>query len=362
MIFDVARPDDDAGIRSLLRATPMEGEVRLSLEREPDFFAGSGADGERVVTLVAREEPGAPIVGIASRALLPAFVNGERAEVGYLGHLRLDPSHRGRGMLLTRGFAELSALRKRVADEAAIDFTTIVEDNLPARRLLESGRRGLPRYEPLETLVTLTLRTRRSGPGPARARPSGPEELSSIAECLARNGRRFQLAPCWGVGDLASGRRCPGLSPSDFLVAGDRGGPISGCVALWDQRRFKQVVVRGYSRRLSLLRLLLPGISGRSLPKPGDPLLLAFGSHLAIDGDDPATALSLVEALLAEAGGRGLELVSIGLASGHPLLPPLRRRFRGRELRTVLYRVHWDEAAALPPFDGRPFAPEIAIL
>jgi hypothetical protein len=34
--LDFARPEDDAGVRVLLREQPMGGIVRVSLEREPD--------------------------------------------------------------------------------------------------------------------------------------------------------------------------------------------------------------------------------------------------------------------------------------------------------------------------------------
>ena len=43
--FAPARPEDDAILRQLLRDNPMDGWVRLGLEREPGYQAGAPAEG-----------------------------------------------------------------------------------------------------------------------------------------------------------------------------------------------------------------------------------------------------------------------------------------------------------------------------
>ena len=79
-----------------------------------------------------------------------------------------------------------------------------------------------------------------------------------------------------------------------------RAGRVVGCVARWDQRRFKQVVVRGYSRRIARWRPFV-NAAGRwlgvpPLPAVGDRLELAYLSHLAVDGDNADVAVALVAA------------------------------------------------------------------
>ena len=65
----------------------------------------------------------------------------------------------------------------------------------------------------------------------------------------------------------------------DFFVA-LRGDKVAGCVALWDQRAYKQVVVRGYSRLLASSRWVL-NILGAGLPACESTLPMAWLSHLA---------------------------------------------------------------------------------
>ena len=97
--------------------------------------------------------------------------------------------------------------------------------------------------------------------------------------------------------------------------------------------------------------------------RPGSALALAFLSHLAVDADRPETAVALIAAARARAAARGVELLSLGLARGNPMLPAVRRAFPARELVSVLYLVHRPEAApAIGALGGRCPHLEVAVL
>src|SRR5436190_23893400 len=81
--FEIAAPEHDEAIRRLLRESVMDGDVALTFEREPDYFAGThvaGAEDETVVAL----QSGA-VVALASCSIRRRFVNGVPRRVGYLG-------------------------------------------------------------------------------------------------------------------------------------------------------------------------------------------------------------------------------------------------------------------------------------
>ena len=111
-------------------------------------------------------------------------------------------------------------------------------------------------------------------------------------------------------------------------------GDARGCLALWDQSGFKQMVVRGYAPRLARWRRwinrLSPLLGTPRLPDPGSLLPHAWISHVAVDGDDPGVFQALIEAAYAEARSRGYVYLVTGFATRHPWLPWLRRRFRER--------------------------------
>jgi len=370
VVMAPARPEDEPGIRRLLRESPFAGAVSLSLEREPDFHAAAAVEGDRHDVVVGRAPDGA-VVGLATRSVRTAFVNGTPARLGYLGQLRAAGAGRGNVRAIRDGFALLRAARR--PGETPFDLTSIVSDNLPARRLLEAGLPGYPTYRPLGGMVTLALparssRRRRSAAGLAVAEAS---RLAEVAALLQAGAPRRQFAPCLTEADLAGSEALRGLGPGDWLVVA-RGGRPAACGALWDQRAFKQAVVRGYAPALSALRPVISilGPLGAALglprlPPVGAPLDVAFLAFTSIDPSepDPAAALdALLDAALARAAARGLGTLLLGLAEDHPLLATARRRPH-RPYRSTLYAVHFEDgAAAAEALDGRTLGPEVATL
>ncbi|MFL6258063.1 MAG: hypothetical protein ACJ76Y_00005, partial [Thermoanaerobaculia bacterium] len=204
-----------------------------------------------------------------------------------------------------------------------------------------------------------------TGP-PLQIETGRADRMAEVADCLARNRRRYQAAPFFSAAELLSPERSRGLTPEDFRLA-VRDGHVVGCLALWDQSGFKQVVVRGYAPRLARWRpwinRLSPVLGTPRLPDPGEQLPHAYISHIAIDNDDPEIFKALVEAAYAEARVRGYAYVVIGLAAGHPWLPWLERRFRPRRYESVLYTVDWGEGAeAIEALDGQLPHVEAALL
>jgi len=366
--LEVASPADDPGLRRLLRENPLGGEIRLTFEREPDFFRAAAMQGSPRQTVIARDVRDGRIVGMGSRAVLDVFVNGEPARVGYLSQLRLAGPYRGRVRLLAGGYDLLRASRE--AGEAPFDLTTIVADNAAARRVLGAGLRSLPAYRELEPFVTLVLPVGRAlefeAPAGVRIERGRRDRSGDIAACLERCRRRYQFAPRWTASDLLSSVRCPGLRPEDFFLAVE-GHEVVGCLALWDQSGFKQTVVRGYGPRLGRWRpwvnRLARLVRTPTLPDPGAPLHYPFLSHVAVSPDRPEVLLALAAAAHDEAGCRGVPAIVAGFAARDPMLGRFARRFGARRFVSLLYAVHWEDGRrSVDALDGRIPHLEVALL
>jgi hypothetical protein len=361
---------DEPGIRALLRV-PMDGAIRVALEREPDSCLAAAIEGDRHHTMVVRAG-GGRVVAMGSRAVRTVWLDGAPARLGYLSQLRRDAALEGIPTRVLRlGYATLAGTRQ--PDELPYDLTSIVADNRPARRLLERGLPGIPPYRPLGELVTCMVPTGGvMALRPWRLPPVSPGggRLLEVGACLARNLSRHQLAPVWAAHDLAGGARCRGLAAGDVLVVHDPvygpGGDVRGCAAIWDQRAFKQTRVRGYSPGLGRVRPVLNPLfrlAGRPpLPPAGATVAMAYLSHVAVDGDDPETFLALVARARRIARGRGVDWLVTGFMAGHPLLGPLLRAARPRTYRAILYAVGWTPDSPPPALDGRRLHVEVATL
>lgn len=354
--FHVAEEADDPEIRRLLRDNPMNGAISLSLEREPHYFAESSYAQLDHHTIVARESN--RVVCVGSCSFRDRFVNGRARRVGYLGGLRLDHAARGNFHVLRRGYAFFRELQR----DGEIYFTAIASDNDRATRFLERAAPGMPGYDYLGDFVTSVLPVRSLS---RLQNKCGVEPATSIDELVAflhEHNRHFQFAPCWTADDLLRLRKLGLAVESFWQIRG--GGRLAACGALWDQRSFKQTVVRGYAPPLSWVRPWINPIlhlAGHPrLPAVGTSVAHAFISHLAVPPDRADWLLDLLAAFGREAVARRLDYIMLGLPEDDPRLATLRSRFKSREYRSRLYTVHWSDAT-LALHAGQ-FNPELALL
>jgi hypothetical protein len=356
--FAVATPADDVALRRLLRENPMPGAISLSFEREPDYFRGAAIADAADATLVAYDGDALACMGRVTTR--PCWINGECRRVSYLGELRLDAAAQGRVDVLRGGYRYFHDLHRR--DRADLTFTSIAADNVRARRLFERGVAGLPRYEFLTEFVTLLI------PVPPRGGRAGLTLAScpagELVEFLNSAGRAHHLATAWTLPSLLALAQ-HGLPVERFRVL-RRDGRIVACAALWDQRAFRQTVIRGYTPALSRLRPVINFASRLfgmpRLPKPGAVLTHAFLSPLVVLPEAESLLPDLVAAHFPEAAQRGLDFLTVGFAADDSRLTTLRRRFRGRTYRSRLYRVGWPDDPVAPALDNRLILPEVALL
>lgn len=374
--FAVANRQDDRAIRQLLRENPMNGGIALTFEREPDYFRSLHAADIADQTIVAFE--GERLICMGRCSVRRGYVNGEPYRLGYLADLRLAASARSRFDILRRGYRFFH--EQQQPDPADFYFTSIAVDNDRSIRFLERGLPGMPRYEVASDFVTVLIpvphgeRAIRQIASQAKERAkshglksicASKEHIGELVSCLNFHAARYQFASHWQEDELHSLEDL-GLIAANFqlVLSGDK---VIACAALWDQRQFKQTVIRGYSAKVSLARPWI-NLAGRlfgmpRLPPVNSPLAFAFISPFAVQSDDTQALLVIVESSLAVAAKCSLEYIVIGFASDDPRLAVVRDHFRCREFRTRLYCVHWPDApAGIRAFDGRLFLPDIALL
>jgi hypothetical protein len=360
--FAVASEADDVAIRRLLRDNPMRGAVDLTFEREPNYFRGVDLAGGDDQTIVAFKGPRLVCMGRCSQR--DCWVNGEIRRAGYLAELRLDQSARGKFAVLRDGYQFFHALRSD--NPADLFFTSIAADNERARKFLEAGVRGLPTYEFLEELDTLLIAVpRRPKAAKLRLRTATAADIPDLVRILNDYGRQFQFATVWTPDRITSLER-HGLPIERFLVA-TAGDEIVACGALWDQRKFRQTVIRGYAPLVSTVRPLL-NMASRILGKPGLPppssvLSHAFLSPLSFASSSDRMLPDFVESCFSAAAETGIEFLTLALPTMDGRLPELRRRFTTRTWRSRLYRVDWPDRGSMKMQAQRVrFLPDIAFL
>ena len=132
----------------------MRGQISISLEREPSYFAADAIAGSRPSNHCGDRSGPSGLDGERFRVPL-SYINGEPIRVGYLGGLRLDHTRRGRFDIVRRGFEFLRELH--ADDPLPLYLTSIIADNDGAVRLLERGLPRMPTYRRLGEWITLIM-------------------------------------------------------------------------------------------------------------------------------------------------------------------------------------------------------------
>jgi hypothetical protein len=353
--FRLATPTDDVTLRGLLRNIGMPTWVELAVSREPSFFSGSDHLGEEWA-VIAEQEPvrgaraGAEVVGMYTAAMHNVHVGGRAERVGYLGGLRVVPRHRRRIRHLREGFASIPRL---APSRGTLPwwFTVISADNVPARRLLESGVRGLPTYHPLGDYVSCALATAR-GRAHGLWRRCEVADVDRLVDFHSRNSARVDLSPVLTGADV---RR---IGLESFLIH-ESGSQIAAVAALWDQQAFKQIIAARYrppvSRLIPFYNCYARVARRIPLPAAGNALEQTFIAFFAMDSTAEGNTSALIEDLLFRCR---TPVASIGLASTSPLTAVL-NRFRPLRYPARIYALSFDSPR--PNLDF-PVQPEVALL
>ena len=323
--IELANQADDAELRGLLRRSSISGSISVTFEREPSFFDSCGVRGDFFQVGIGRDLRTGNVIGLGTRSVSTAFVNGRPMPLGYLADLRLDEQYRG-GTLIARGYRFLRQLHE---DHGARLYTTMIfSGNHAALTTIASGRAGLPQYHDMGLVHSPGLNIRRARP-PIHAGceilRGSQELLPEIVECLNRNNSRRQFAPVHTVAMFETQWR--DFSITDFYVA-VRGSRVIGVLGCWDQSAFKQTRLAGYGRRLRYLvplaNILRPITGAPLFPKPGQEVSYFYISFIAVDEDDVQIFRALVRRAYNDAvGSRNLYAI-LALHERDSLLPALR--------------------------------------
>jgi Acetyltransferase (GNAT) domain len=318
-----ATESDNEALVGLAGVCPMEGDIRLRMDRAPDFFALNRLEGDawRVGVAIDADDR---VVGCVAVARRRVWLNGAETTIAYVGDMKVHPRARRSGAadLLTTYAREVSGAL--CGEDAPIVATILAGNDAMERRT--RGPRGMPvlaRFATLQVAAIPLLWERRERVTGFSIWPASDRDLERMAALWDELAPARQLAPALDADSLAAWiGGAPGLAVSDYLLALDRRGRLRGFLAVWDQASFKQMRVVGYSPRLAVARqainLIAPLAGAARLPEPGAPLPALAIAHLC--AADPAVLRALIlEAYRRRRGGR-YAFLTVGLDVRDPLL------------------------------------------
>jgi len=359
IIICQANRADDFELRRVLRENPMEGRIRVAFAREPSYFDAAQVEGDVVDVIVAKTMPSEKIVGFGTRSEKHCFVNGRPGRIGYLSGLRIQAEYRN-GLVLAKGYRLLK--QAHGAGSVQLYLTTIIDDNDQAKKILTSGKAGLPTYHDLGLFYTLSIRpsAHRNGNSQkgVRIRTAAKKDIKSLVRFLNQHGSQRQFYPVYKEEHFCQTQGLlRGLKLEKVYLAKEN-DRIVGSLAIWNQKAFKQSIIAGYGRSVRILRRaynLFTAINKRpTLPNPGTYLNCQSLALVCIEKDRLEIFDTLLQNVLHNAHeSKNLHSVLIGFHERDPLLAIARQRPHVEYL-SRLYVVHWQDGdSAFHSLDGR---------
>ncbi|MDD2830363.1 MAG: hypothetical protein PHW18_12380 [Sulfuricurvum sp.] len=363
-LYRLATPKDDTTLKRLLHENPMKSWVNISTEREPSYFDGASLMGETYALIAHDAIVEENIIGMYSCSYLPVHIDGNPEMIGYFGGLRVVSEFRHKIHYIKHGF---EALKKIVPLRGSVPFyfTSIASENTIARRLLEANMSGMPCYSPVGEMTTMIFSVNQGKNGGILVQARS-EDISDIVSYYNKRASSYQLSPYLSEEWLQNTAGHLGLDISDFWLLRDKNGVLRCCFSLWDQRAFKQSVVKGYKAPLKHLRILYNWYARMTrrveLPLSGKALDHLYIAFFACDADDTDLAVNVLKEAAYIARAKRATSCVMGMSSHHVLLPILKHTLKSEIYRTQIEVVTLNGDDQYTNISERIIQPEVALL
>ncbi|MFP2906930.1 hypothetical protein ACLESD_18170 [Pyxidicoccus sp. 3LFB2] len=338
-----ATREDSAALLDLFGAVPMQGELVLSTQRAPDYFALFDMQRGDAEVWVHGEH--GLLDGMGAIHVRDGWLEGRPCRVGYLGDLRTRfAARRARG--LARYFGPvLEETAQRLGVEAFL--TAVMASNATALQALvrrRPGREAQPHYALLRRFSAVSIQSSSAGapPSPSPCAAPRPGTCPPWPRSSTRTTARA-LRYRYDTGELEHRfARWPGLRVEDTYLAHDAGGRLVGCTSAWNPEAVKRYRVHAYRGSMRWVRLgwnaLASAVRAPRLPAPGSDFRYFYLCNTSVRGEDPAIFRALLEQVYADFHGQGFHFFTLYQGEDDALAPALKGFFQ-RRLDFHLYAV-----------------------
>jgi hypothetical protein len=340
-----ATAEDNARLLELFSAVPMQGELVLTTQRSPDYFALFRM--QRGTTEVWVHEHAGALDGMGTLHVREGWLDGQPCRVGYLGDLRSRFSAR-RGQVLARSYG---TILEEAAERHGVSafLTAVMATNAAALQALvkrKASRAAQPHYAPLRRFSAASIQfvlPRRPRSRLYKVRRATPGDVPAMAALLDADHRARPFGYRYDLGELEHRfAHWPGLTVQDSYLAFDRDGRLVGCTSAWNPSAVKRYQVLEYRGGMRWMRrgfdALATVVRAPRLPAPGQDFRYFYLCNTSIPGEDPAVFRALLEQVYADFHGQGFHFFTVYLDEGDPLSPAL-KGFLLRRLDFHLYAV-----------------------
>lgn len=347
--FSLASPEDSERILELFEDRDFSGNISVLFTRRPDPYKSLMLEGDKAVIPIVRNIKNGNIYAMGCCIIRKGFINGEIKNIGYLTSLKIAKEAKSILYMIKDVYR---FLYEETKDEVDVYYTTILEDNKDAQKLLEKKRKNMPvyNYEGDYKVYCFAKRSYNLRIKNMEGYKFEVGNMKGIKEFYKNNLNKYNFSPI----DID----LPGVNDHDFLTMRDKNDNIIAACLLWDQNYHKQYIITKYSGIFKYIHKLPTNFFGYpSFPKENKAVNYASISLFLVRNMDLEIADFFLRNIAAYA--KEYDFLMMGLFEDHPL-NNIFKNIRHIKYKSRLYRVNWiDEFFEL---DDKPISIEVGLL
>ena len=332
--FSLASSEDSDKILRLFEDMDFSGDISVLFTRRPNPYNSLMAEGETVIIPIVRDMSDGTICAMGCCIIRKAFINGTVKNIGYLTGLKIKKEYKSILHMFKNVYKFLYESTRNMVD---VYYTTILEDNKGAQKLLEKRRKSMPiyNYDGDYTVYCFSksaynLKIKDRNMKKYKFEVSSKEK---VREFYKNNLNKYNFSPI----DID----LYGICNDDFFTIQNEEGDIVAACALWNQNHYKQYIVTKYSGILKYINKLPTGWLGYpSFPKKDIPINCASISLFFVKDMD----LKIAEYFLRQVAqyDEKYDLLMIGIFEIHPFNNIL-NNIKHIKYKSRFYRVNWED-------------------
>lgn len=248
--YELAKVSDGKEISDLLERTAFKGDISLIYSRRPNAVLSINKDCTASAVVVGREIETEKIKGIGVCQIYRMLVNGKYDNVAYLGGFRIDNDS---CLNIVEAYKILENFIKE--NNVKYTFTTILEDNIYAQKMLTKKRKIMPYYlKTADFTVNIFAKNLKHNSNQTceKIKENEKPQLKKFIDFYSKDKTFF-----------------PEIKHLDnFYVLKDNKNNILVCGKLWEQTDYKQLIIKKYSLKYKILKTVFnPVLKFFSYPK-----------------------------------------------------------------------------------------------
>jgi hypothetical protein len=315
----LAGREDSAAIEEILsQDRGAAGKIGVEYLRRPDPYASLCAEADKTLVALLFDNENGKACGMGCCQIRNTYLNNVPIKSGYFTLLRIVPAYRFRVPVIPKAFDFL--LEHSRAD---IYYSTILQDNVGAQRMLEKPRAHVPRFLKVSDYTVYCFRTKKAG-----------KSALITEECDFETFERDFYALEHKPDLCALPRKCDEMRYYRLR----NGQAVKGVCAVVNQQAYKQYVITRYGgiyRFLSRLPLRLLGWP--RFPRAGN---YANYASVCTTCFHPALPTDELRAFIKNVGAANAEydFIMLGATQNNPLNGAF-RRIKNVKYKSILYAV-----------------------